>query len=472
MPPIVAIVGRPNVGKSRLFNRLARRRISIVHDHPGVTRDIVAAEVGDFTLLDTGGFGLSVKDTPVSISRAVDRQVLFAMEMAHVILFVVDARDGVMPMDQSIAERLRQGGKPVVLVANKVDHFKHEGAVDEMHGLGLGEPVAMSAEHGTGEEELRDRIARELARLAPRTAPAPMPETAPAASPDGPGKRIRICFVGRPNVGKSSIANRVIGSQRLIVSETPGTTRESIDLDFDFHTKKGDVWPFTITDTAGLKKNTKLASPVEYFSQLRSIDAISRADIVYVVLDALDGVGAQDKAIAGEAVKAHKPLIVVVNKWDLALVAIKEGRVRGYDNAEHFKKAFAESAERQLFFSPGSPVVFTSALTGHAIEAMLRAARSLEARLDTTLPTGELNRALLRLAERTPPPRIGGLRFRVYYAVQTSTRPYRIKMFCNQARRLGESYRRYLEAGLVEEFGLQGCPILFDLVGKEPRGGD
>jgi GTP-binding protein len=462
MPPTVAIVGRPNVGKSRLFNRLTRRRISIVHDMPGVTRDVVSAEVGEgYTLLDTGGFGLSGKEAPGKIGPAVDQQVLFAIEIAQVVLFVVDAHDGMMPADLAIAQRLRRSGKPVVVVANKADNPRHEPGVDEAHALGLGEPVAVSAEHGIGEEDLRARIAAALSAFPPAPAAAPAKE-----------RRLRICFVGRPNVGKSSIANRVLGAQRLIVSDVPGTTRESVELDFDYRPKKGGgVWRFTITDTAGLKKDTKLASPVEYFSQLRSIDSIERADVVYVVLDAVDGVGAQDKAIAGEAVRLHKPLVVVVNKWDLALAAFKEGRVRGrYDSEEHFRKAFAEAAERQLFFSPGSPVVFTSALTGCAIEAMLRAARAIDARLDTEIPTAQLNREILRLTERTPPPRVEGRRFRVYYAVQTGTRPFRIKLFCNQERRFGESYRRCLEAGLVEAFGLQGCPIMFMPVGKEPRG--
>lgn len=462
MPRIVAIVGRPNVGKSRLFNRLARRRISIVHDMPGVTRDIVSRDVDGYTLLDTGGFGLVAGETPKQIVKAVDRQVLFAIEMAHVILFTIDAHDGLTPGDETIAKKLRQSGKPVIVVVNKVDHLRFETAVTEAFDLGLGEPLGISAEHGTGEEELRARLSAALEKITASEPPPPPPDLE---------RRLKVCFIGRPNVGKSSIANRVIGGQeRFIVSEVPGTTREAVDLDFDFRSKKGAVWKFSLTDTAGLKKNTKISSPVEYFSQLRSIDAIQRADIVYVVLDAMDGVGAQDKAIAGEAVKAHKPLIVVVNKWDLAMQAFAEGRITGHENETYFRKSFAETAERQLFFSPGSPVIFTSALTGYAIEAMVRAARELDARLDRDLPTAELNRVLIRLSETNPPPHIGARRFRAYYAVQTGKRPYRIKIFCNEERRLGESYRRYLESGLVEAFDLQGCPILFDLVGKEPRG--
>jgi len=461
MQRTVAIVGRPNVGKSRLFNRLARRRISIVHDMPGVTRDIISHEVDGYTLLDTGGFGLDPGDTPKQIVKAVDAQVLFAVEMADLILFVIDAKDGVAPEDETIAQKLRKSGKPVLLVLNKVDHVKFESVIAEAYRLGLGEALPVSAEHGTGEPELREKIAARLEKIAAGAPPPP---------PKDESRRLRICFVGRPNVGKSSIANRVIGRERLIVSDVPGTTREAVDLDFNYRSKKGETWKFALTDTAGLKKNTKLASPVEYFSQQRSLDAIQRADVVYLVLDAVDGVGAQDKAIGGEVVDAHKPLIIVVNKWDLALQAWKEGRISGdYEHVDHFKKGFAESVAGMIFFSPGSPVLFTSALTGYAIEQMLRAARTLDGRLDEQLPTGQLNKVLLRLTDRNPPPHIEGRRFRIYYAVQTGTRPYRIKLFCNQARRLTESYRRYLEAGVVEEFDLAGCPVHFDLVGKAPR---
>lgn len=460
MQRTVAIVGRPNVGKSRLFNRLARRRISIVHDLPGVTRDIVSADVDGYTLLDTGGFGLTPGDTPKQIVKAVDAQVLFAIEMADLILFVIDAKDGVAPEDETIAQKLRKSGKPVVFVLNKVDHVKFEAVVAEAYRLGLGEALPVSAEHGVGEPDLRSQIASRLEALAQHAAPV---------APTDPERRLRICFVGRPNVGKSSIANRVIGRERLIVSDVPGTTREAIDLNFDYRSKKGEVWKFALTDTAGLKKNTKLASPVEYFSQQRSLEAIHRADVVFVVLDAVDGVGAQDKAIAGEVVDAHKPLIIVVNKWDLALQAFKEGRISGYENVDHFKKGFSEAVAGMVFFSPGSPVLFTSALTGYAIEAMLRAARTLDGRLGEQLPTAQLNKVLLRLTERNPPPHVEGRRFRIYYAVQTGTRPYRIKLFCNQARRLHDSYRRYLEAGVVEEFDLAGCPVHFDLVGKALR---
>jgi len=465
MPATVAIVGRPNVGKSRLFNRLARRRISIVHDQPGVTRDIVSAEMDGYTLLDTGGFGLSGDDTPEQIKAAVDQQVLFSIEMAHVILFVIDAHDGIVPLDEAIAERLRESGKSVQLIVNKVDSERHEDAVAEAWRLGLGEPLAISAEHGRGEGDLRRRIRQMLDEVGVG------PAEAAAATADGE-RRLRVCFIGKPNVGKSSLTNRVLGADRMIVSDVPGTTRESVELDFEYRPKKGEPWKFTLTDTAGLKRSTRINSPVEYFSQVRSLGAIQRSDVVFMVLDALEGVGAVDKAIAGEAVKAHKPIVIVVNKWDLAREAIAAGSLPQYENENHFRKAFAEAVERQLFFSPGSPIIFTSALTGLSIELMLKAARRVDALLDTQMPTARLNKRLQYLTERTPPPRVEGKRFRVFYAVQTGTRPFRIRIFCNQARRLSDSYRRYLEAGLIEEFGLHGCPMLFDLVGKEPRYSD
>lgn len=460
MPATVAIVGRPNVGKSRLFNRLSRRRISIVHDEPGVTRDLISADVDGYTLMDTGGFGLVPGDTPERIVRAVDDQVLIALEMADVIVFVIDGQQGIASIDANIAEKLRQGGRPVVLVVNKIDHEKHEAIVSEAFSLGLGDPLAVSAEHGVGEMELREAIQKFL----------PEDDAAKGETDTDGERRLRICFVGRPNVGKSSIINCVCKAQRQIVSDVPGTTRESVDLDFDFPSRKDGLWPFTLTDTAGLKKGTKLGSSIEYFSQVRSLGAIRRSDVVFVVLDAVDGVGAQDKAIAGEAVSANKPVVIVVNKWDLAMKAFEEGRLAGYEKEVHYRKTFSEKVEREIFFTHGSPVVFTSALTGYSIQAMLRAAREVDARLDQTLSTGQLNRMLARITEKHPPPKVDGKRFRVYYAVQVGSRPYRIKMFCNQEYRLGDQYRRYLESNLIEEFGLQGCPILFTLIGKNPRG--
>ena len=458
MSRTVVIVGRPNVGKSRLFNRLARKRISIVHDMPGVTRDVVTAEVSDgsYTLLDTGGLGLTGSDTPALITKASEQQVHFAIATADVILFVIDAREGVTALDERIAGQLRRSKKTVLLVANKADSGKEKiDDISDFHRLGFGEPFYISAEHGNGEAELRTAVLEKLG---------------PVVEPSAEEKeRLNICFVGRPNVGKSSLSNRVMKSERLIVSDVAGTTRDAVELSFVFRTKEGKLWPFKLIDTAGIRTKTKLSSSVEYFSRLRSLEAIYQSDVAFMVLDAMDGVTGQDKAIAGEIVKAQKPIVIVVNKWDLVHEAFRSNQpsMKKYKSARDFREKFEKAMFDELFFTPGAPVMFVSALTGHEIERMLRNARSLDKRLDTKIPTAKLNACIIKLADRTPPPAIGGQRFKIYYATQTSNRPFRFKVFCNQERSLTESYRRYLEAGLVKEFGLDGCPMHFDLVGKK-----
>jgi len=256
------------------------------------------------------------------------------------------------------------------------------------------------------------------------------------------------------------------------VNAEPGTTRDAIEVPFSFQGRDGKSYPFRLIDTAGIKAATKVGSPVEYFARLRSLDAIKRTDVVFLVLDALDGVTQQDKAIAGEVVKEGKPVVVVVNKWDLVHDSFRrpEG-VPGYKDEREFREKFEHALFTRLFFTPGAPLVFVSAMSGYEIDRMLNAAVKLHRQLDAKLPTARLNKTLLHLAERTPPPAVGGKRFRVYYATQTGNRPFRIRMFCNQEQRLTESYRRYLEAGVIAEFGLSGCPVHFDLVGKPEREG-
>jgi GTP-binding protein len=459
MSRIVAIVGRPNVGKSRLFNRLARKRISIVHDQPGITRDVISAEIADggYTLLDTGGLGYKGEDTPAALTKASEQQVEFAVAAASLILFVVDGLSGLSGLDERIAALLRKSRKPVRLVVNKADFSDDKVALDEAYRLGFGEPLRVSAEHGRGEEELRAAITEVLG-------PAATADT-PAKTADDP---LCVCFIGRPNVGKSSLSNRLLRSDRLIVSDVPGTTRDAIELPFDFKGRDGKLYPFKLIDTAGIKAATKLASPVEYFSRLRSLDAIKQTDVVFLVLDALEGVTQQDKAIAGEAIKEAKPIVIVVNKWDLVQREFKErGGFEPYKSERDYREKYEKALFDRLFFTPGSPLIFVSAMSGFEIDRMLNAAVKLNRTLDKKLPTAKLNQVLGYLAERNPPPAVGGRRFRVYYATQTGNRPFRIRVFCNREEKLTEQYRRYLEAGLVEEFDLKGCPIYFDLVGKE-----
>jgi GTP-binding protein len=454
----VAIVGRPNVGKSRLFNRLARKRISIVHDQPGVTRDVISAEIaeGNYTLLDTGGIGYKGKDTPAALTAASEEQVNFAIDTSSLILFVIDGLEGLTSLDEKIAGMLRKSKKTVRLVVNKADFDDDKVHLDEAYRLGLGEPVRVSAEHGRGESDLRDAIIAVLGT------------TDDLDRGRDEAEALGVCFIGRPNVGKSSLSNRLLKSDRLIVSEVPGTTRDSVELPFTFKGRDGKMYPFRLIDTAGIKAATKLASPVEYFSRLRSLDAIKNSGVVFLVLDAMDGVTQQDKAIAGEAVKEHKPIVIVVNKWDLVTDAFKQqGGFSPYKNERDYREKYEHALFERLYFTPGSPVIFVSAMSGYEIDRMLNAAVKLDRMADIKLSTAKLNRVIGYLAERTPPPAVGGKRFRVYYATQTGTRPFRIKLFCNREEKLTEQYRRYLEAGLVKEFDLAGCPIYFDLVGKE-----
>jgi GTP-binding protein len=472
MSRIVAIVGRPNVGKSRLFNRLARKRISIVHDQPGITRDVISAEIaeGKYTLLDTGGLGYKGVDTPAALTKASEHQVDFAIAAASLILFVVDGLGGLSSLDEKIAIMLRRSKKRVCLVVNKADFDDSKVALDEAYRLGLGEPVRVSAEHGRGEADLRAAILEAL---------GPVPEESAEATTKTAADPLCICFIGRPNVGKSSLSNRLLKSDRLIVSEVPGTTRDAIELPFEFQGRDGETYPFKLIDTAGIKAATKLASPVEYFSRLRSLDAIKNTDVVFLVLDAFEGVTQQDKAIAGEAIKEGKPIVIVVNKWDLVQKAFEaRGGFEPYKSERDYREKYEHALFERLFFTPGSPVIFVSAVSGYEVDRMLNAAVKLNRTLDRKMPTAKLNEVLGYLAERTPPAAIGGKRFRIYYATQTCTRPFRIKLFCNREEKLTEQYRRYLEAGVVEKFDVGGCPVYFDLVGKErhstrvvPQGG-
>lgn len=455
-PRIVALVGRPNVGKSRLFNRLARRRISIVHDKPGITRDIVSTEVdGDYTLMDTGGLGLVSEEDRADITEAVEVQVLVAVNAATLILFVVDGREGLTPLDEMVADELRRAGKKVILVANKVDDPGEEYRMGEFGRLGFAPRLTVSAEHGVGEGELREQIARHL---------GPAPEI-----PEPTERRIKISFVGRPNVGKSSLGNRLLKSDRLIVTDVPGTTRDAVEVDLDYENQDGSVWHFRMIDTAGVRQSGKISSPVEYFSATRSERAIEGSDVVFLVLDAKDGVTKQEQRLGGMVLEKGRPMVIVVNKWDLVHETFRKKPLEGYADEREFREAFEAAVRKELFFNPDSPVIFVSALEGYALDRLLKAARRLDYVLDKKLPTGRLNRLLADLAEKRSPPAMKGRRFKIYYAVQTGNRPFRIKIFCNEATTLPDTYRRYLVAGISHEFDLGGCPIRFELIGKPKR---
>ena len=454
----VALIGRPNVGKSRLFNRLVGRRLAIVHNEPGITRDVKTAPVeeGDYTLMDTGGIGLVDETNQPDLLVAVEEQAHFAIEAATLVLLVVDAKEGRLPLDQIIAERLHRAGKLVQVIVNKVDTPAHEDRIEDFAALGLGNPLLVSAEQNRGISQLCERIAT---LLGPPYQETEIPEE----------RRIKISFVGRPNVGKSSLCNRLLAADRLVVSEVPGTTRDSVELDLDYHNPDGGLLRFRLIDTAGIRHRRKVKVVVEYFSALRSERAMAQSDVVFLVLDAREGVTTQDQNLAGKALEAGRALAIVVNKWDYALETFARAPLPGYRDEADFRQRFAKAVHKGLFFLPHSPILFVSARTGLALDSILATAVDLDRRAGLSLATGPINRLLQGWLAKREPRLIQGQRFKLYYAVQTGTRPQRLRFFCNRGTKLEDSYRRYLERSFITAFGLDGCPIQFDLVGKAQR---
>lgn len=458
LPQSVAIVGRPNVGKSRLFNRLAGRRISIVHDRPGVTRDVVVADSPKgYTLMDTGGIGMLPEMTPTEIQQATEDQADFAIRAADLLLFVVDGREGLIPLDETLAIKFRKMGKKPVLVVNKLDEAEKKYSISEFARLGFEQTVGISAEHGHGMDNL-------LSTIAGRLPPPPAPADEDVES------RTKIAFIGRPNVGKSSLCNRLLNMDRLIVSDVPGTTRETVELDLDYQVEdQDDVWRFRLFDTAGLKRKKRIDSSLDYFSAVRTKHAVESVDIVFLVLDAREGVTKQDKVMAHHVLSEGRALSILVNKWDLALESFRKDPLPGYEDEKDFRKSYLKSLRKEFFFLPDSPVSFVSAKTGYSIKDFLQVAKDLDSRMDKTLSTSALNKLIGDMWEHRPPAKIKGKRFKVFYAVQVENRPFRIKLFCNREERLNDQYRRYLEKGIQQKFGLSGCPLKFSLAGKEAR---
>lgn len=455
----VALVGRPNVGKSRLFNRLSGTRLAIVHDQPGVTRDVNAVEVnGDYMLMDTGGIGLTSDMESRGLIAAAEEQVFFAVEAATLILFVVDGREGLTALDEAIAAHLRRHFDRVQLVVNKVDDpTSADERAAEFARLGFGAPVCVSAEHGINVSQLESVIAE---RLGPK----------PPAEPVEEFPRVRICFAGRPNVGKSSLCNRLLDSDRLVVSEVAGTTRDSVELDLDYKATNGETWHFRLIDTAGVRRKSRVASPVELFANMRTETAIEGADVAFLVIDAVEGLSQQDKLFAGKILEMGKSLAVVVNKWDLAIDRFRSGGGVGtYESVEAFREQYEKTLRREMFFLPDSPIIFASALTGYALEQILKAALEIERHSLITMPTGRVNNLLKKLVQKREPRVIANKRFKMYYAVHLNRKPHVIRIFCNRETALEDGYRRYLENAFQREFGLPGCPIRFSLAGKEKR---
>ena len=424
----VAIVGFPNVGKSTLVNRLTGTRAAVVHETSGVTRDrkeLVAEWNGKrFLLIDTGG--VDIADTS-PITRSVASQAREAVDEADLVLFVVDARAGVTPGDEEVADILRRAHKPVLLLANKIDDLAHEGLALELHRLGLGEPIPVSAMHGHGTGDLLDTIVAEL----PGAGRAETPEEA-----------IRVAILGRPNVGKSSLLNAILGRERVIVSETPGTTRDAIDTVF----RRGDR-TFVLVDTAGIRRKRRHRQGIEYYSELRALEAAERADVALVLIDTSEGLVDQDLAVADIARKAQDSTLVVLSKWDLTTVGIEDIR---------------PELERRLRQRP--PHVAVSAKTGRGIERMLDTVERLYEKHTSRIPTAELNRFLAELREARQPPSRNGRSLNLLYGTQVSTRPPRFRLSVNDPSLITRDYGYWVENQFRERFELEGTPVTIDFV--------
>jgi GTP-binding protein len=466
---LIAIVGRPNVGKSALFNRIVGRRIAIVHDQPGVTRDRVSAEAEwrgrAFTLVDTGGIGLLRGEKAHDlIVKAAMQQVELAIQAADVIVLVVDAREGLVPLDREVAERLRRSGKPVLVAANKADTPETQSLAVEFSELGFERVFAVSAIHGPGVEALMD-AAVEMLPAAPAGAfAAAAAGGAVSASAPAAAAPLKLAVVGRPNVGKSSLVNALVGSPRVIVSPVPGTTRDAVDVPFEIETD-GVRQRYVLIDTAGIRKERRIADSIEFFSVRRAEQSIERCDIAVLVLDAESGILEQDKKIAGKILEAQKACVIAVNKWDLFEAAVRaSGGSRAGAKRPPARPTtlagFAEWVQEQLFFLDFAPVIFTSAATGFHLDRLLEAVRYVAAQLQQKIPTALLNRALHDAVERRQPASRAGHRLKFFYATQLRTAPPTFLLFVNREELLTEQYKKYLADSLRRAFGYEGCPIV------------
>lgn len=427
---VVAIVGRPNVGKSALFNRIVGARIAIVEGEPGVTRDRIYAQSEwagrTFTLIDTGGIDLGAEGGFFALAR---RQAEIAVEEADVVLLVVDVRAGLVPADLEVAEALRRSQKPVLVVANKADDNNLALAASEFFALGLGEPIPVSAEHGRGIADLLDRVVAHLP---------------PVAVEEDAGDDIRIAVIGRPNVGKSLLVNRLVGEERSIVTDVPGTTRDAIDTRIE-----RDGVRFTLIDTAGIRRKSRIQHAVERYSVVRTLRAIDRADVCLMLLDAAELVTEQDKRIAGYAHEAGKAMILVVNKWDL--IEKDATTINRYE----------ETIREQLGFLLYAPILFISAKTGQRVQNIFDLAVYVANQHALRVPTGRLNEVLHEATFRRQPPTDRGRRLKIFYATQSGVKPPTFVLFVNEPKLMHYSYLRYIENQLRESFGFVGTPIVF-----------
>ena len=427
--PIVAIVGRPNVGKSMLFNKLIGKRVSIVEDTPGVPRDRIYGETDwngrKFTLIDTGGIEPRTDSEILSFMR---EQAEIAVSHADVIVFLTDIKTGLTASDQEVASMLLRSGKPIVLAVNKMDSV---GAVDpdyyEFYNLGLGDPIAVSAVHGHGTGDLLD----ECVKYFP-----------PEGEEEEDDDRIQVAIIGKPNVGKSSLTNKILGQQRTIVSDVAGTTRDAIDSYFENETGK-----YVFIDTAGMRKKAKVDEAIERYSVLRAQMAIERSDVCLILIDATEGVTEQDTKVAGLAHEAGKACIIVVNKWDLVE---KDGKTMD---------RMREDVRRDLSYMAYAPILFISAATGQRVDRLFELIQYVNNQASTRITTGMLNSVLADAQTRVQPPTDKGRRLKIYYMTQVGIKPPHFVIFCNDARLFHFSYQRYIENCIRNTFGLEGTPI-------------
>lgn len=426
--PIVAVVGRPNVGKSTLFNKLTGKRIAIVEDTPGVTRDRIYGDAEwldySFTLIDTGGIE-PVKDDIISVQMR--RQAQLAIDTADVILFLTDGREGITSADSDVADMLRRCKKPIVLAVNKVDHPKFEDVVCDFYALGIGEPMTISAEQGLGLGDLLDAIVAHF----------------PKHDAEEEGEAVRIAFAGKPNVGKSSLVNKLLGQERTIVSDIPGTTRDAIDSPFEV-----DGESYILVDTAGIRRKRAIEDEsVERYSVIRSLGAIRRADVVLIVIDASSGMSEQDVKIAGYAHEEGKASAIIVNKWDLI------------EKDTHTIEIFKKKLKADLSFMDYVPMLFISAKTGQRVNKIMDLVRLVYEQNCRRISTGVLNDIVNEAISVNEPPTDNGRRLKIYYATQVSTKPPTFVLFVNDADLMHFSYKRYLENYLRKSFGLDATPI-------------
>ncbi len=430
--PVIAIVGRPNVGKSTLFNRLIGRRRALVRDTPGVTRDRLYGEISfgrwTATVIDTGGFDPLAEE---SLTISVRRQIMEAIKEADLLLFVVDAREGSTPLDREVGRILRKSAKPVLLAANKVDRMNQFPEIAEIYELGFEEVYPISAEHGRGIGELLEAVERRCPAVEP---------TREEMSPT------TIAVVGRPNVGKSSLVNAILGEERVLVHEAPGTTRDAVDTEVEY-----DGRQYCLIDTAGMRRTARVGESLERLSAVMARKALARAQVALILLDAGEGIAAQDIRIAGYGQEAGRGIVLVVSKCDLV-----EGRGKA-------RAGFEATIRERLAFLDYAPIAFTSAKTGQGIRALFPLIDQVAAEHGKRVPTPQLNRVLSTAVSRRPPTPVAGRELKLYYATQAGAAPPRFLLFVNDPKYLPPSYERYLIRAIRDAFGFVGSPIRLTL---------